>query len=120
MSIATDITSLELIARVHRTTISTQLFETIVHKLVSQVNHIDWAAIYWQDDDLRYTVTSSNGEMYPPEDVLSKLKVPILGPEQSPTGYLVVTSFQLTPFDETDLSTLNTLASEISQKMFLN
>ncbi|MFB4165817.1 GAF domain-containing protein [Alteribacillus sp. JSM 102045] len=110
MSIATDLASIHILASAYRSnTISNTLNQT-VNTLCEKVDYINWAGIYLHEkDESRLHASASEGE-----NIQSQLAFPIKN-QKNEIGVLVVKSKQWIVFDVTDVSTLETVASELGK-----
>ncbi len=119
MSIYTDLASLKIIASVHQNQSLEHVFEDMVHKLQHQVAYFDWVGIYLMEGDTLKLKAASCLENELSWECNSELRIPIKS-RRMEIGKLVVRSRQPICFDVTDVSTLKTLAKEISTKLQVN
>lgn len=125
MSIKTDLASLEILAKVYQNDNLKHTFEEVVRTLPETVSYIDWVGIYLhRGNELQLEAATSDETDYSWE-TNSELKISIgnkIGKDSmnKEIGKIVVRSKQPICFDITDLSTLEILAGEISQRIHTN
>lgn len=121
MSIQTDLASLEIIAKVYRSQDVRESFQQLVTTLHNEVPYFDWVGIYLIEGEEMNLTAASNFDDLLTWDTNSELRIPIQDPlAQEDIGKIVVRSRQHICFDVTDVSTLETLATEISSRLTLN
>lgn len=120
MSIKTDLASIEIIAEVHQSKDLRKSFQEMVHRLHQQVSYFDWVGLYLQEGGELSLEAASDMENHLSWECNAELRIPIEDPNQEELGKLVVRSKQPVCFDITDISTLKTLAAEISQRLSVN
>lgn len=116
MSIETDLASLEILAGVYKESDLRTTFAKVVQKLQEQVPYFDWVGVYIQNgSDIQLEAASDYHQLLEWE-ANAELRIPIVC-DHGELGRLVVRSKQPLCFDVTDVSTLETLAAEISKRM---
>jgi putative methionine-R-sulfoxide reductase with GAF domain len=120
MSIKTDLASIEIIADVYQSQDLRKTFADLVHTLHNQVSYFDWVGLYLHQGEDLVLEASSNIEDDLAWESNSELRIPIEDSLEQELGKIVVRSRQPICFDITDVSTLKTLASEISRRLALN
>lgn len=120
MSIKTDLASLEIIAAVHKSQDLRQTFFEMVHRLQKQVSYFDWVGLYLQHGEEVLLEAASNMEDQLTWECNAEIRIPIKNNLEETIGKIVVKSRQPICFDVTDISTLQTVAEEISKKLYLN
>lgn len=120
MSIKTDVASLEVLAKVHQSENLIETFEDMVHTLQTKVSYFDWVGIYMLEGDESILKAASDMKSDMDWEANSELRIPIETATEQPLGKIVVKSRQLICFDQTDITTLQTLAAEISKRLSVN
>lgn len=120
MSINTDLASIEIIAAVHKSQDLRQTFFEMVHRLHEKVSYFDWVGVYLAHGDEMVLEAATNMENELTWEHNSQLRIPIKNSVGETVGQIVVKSRHPICFDLTDISTLETVAAEISRKLFLN
>lgn len=120
MSIKTDVASLEILAKVYQSQELKQTLHDLVHTLEDQVSYIDWAGIYLIEGNQSKLVVATDLYDQLTWEANAELKIPIENENKTELGRIVIKSRQLICFDVTDITTLQTLAREISCRMFSN
>lgn len=117
MSVSTDIASLEIIAAVSKCRSLDEASNYLVHTLQKHVAHFDWVGLYLINEG-EFELIASAGEEFPyPSQRKEILQVPILSLNGDLLGKITVTSKKKVAFDQTDYTTLETLAEELSLKI---
>lgn len=113
MSIATDLASIHVLSSIYRNNISAEACEQTVNTLCDKVEYIDWAGIYFHNEDEK--VWSVHASSLPEETMTlqSQLTFPIKSREGTEIGTLVVKSRQWIVFDVTDVSTLEKVSNAL-------
>lgn len=120
MSIKTDLASIEIIAEVHRSQDLKKTFSKAVVTLHKHVSYFDWVGLYLYEGGEVALVAASDMENEITWECNSELRIPIQDSQERELGKIVVRSRQPICFDVTDVSTLETLAAEISERLSLN
>ncbi len=120
MSIKTDLLSLELICTVHKNSNMGLTYNQLVHKLQSHIPHFSWVAIYLYDhENEKYELTAGAGDPFPlPLSNKSIMHIHMKKGTRS-IGKFTVISKSYASLDESDYSSLQTLAQELSEKIEL-
>ncbi len=119
MSIKTDVASLEVLAKVYQSRNLKQTFSELVKTLHTQVSYFDWVGVYLNEGNHTVLQAATDMENNLNWEANSELKIPIQHTNRE-LGKIVVKSKQPVCFDLTDVSTLQTLAAEISERMSVN
>lgn len=120
MSIHTDLASIQIIAAVHKSQDLRQTFFEMVHKLQEKVAYFHWVGVYLKQGNEVFLEAATDMHNDLTWEYNSQLRIPIRNNLGEDVGEIVVKSRQPICFDVTDISTLETVAAEISQKLFLN
>lgn len=120
MSIKTDLASIEIIAEVHRSQDLRKTFNELVVTLHKHVSYFDWVGLYLYEGEEVALVSASDMKNEITWECNSELRIPIQDSLESKLGEIVVRSRHPICFDITDVSTLETLAAEISERLLLN
>ncbi|UCZ54072.1 GAF domain-containing protein [Bacillus shivajii] len=121
MSFATDVASIHIMADVYKKKSLTDILQKTVTTLHEKVPYIDWAGIYFYEDESSVKLMAASNE----EDDFrweanGELKFPIKAAEDKQLGVLIVRTKEAIAFDVTDLSTLETLAQAIGETSLAN
>ncbi|MBU9722870.1 MULTISPECIES: GAF domain-containing protein [Bacillaceae] len=121
MSIPTDVASLQIMAEVYKKKNLQDILDKTVHSLVDQVPYIDWAGIYFYENNSEVRLmAASDKENDLQWETNSELKFPIKTSDDESLGMLIVRTREAIAFDVTDVSTLETIASAIGETSFAN
>ena len=120
MSINTDIASLKIIAAFYQSQNLKQTYQELVHNLQTHVAYFDWVGLYIKYGEEMILEAASNMEHEFTWETNAELRIPIENKLEKEIGKIVVRSRQPICFDMTDVSTLKTLAAEISQRLTMN
>ncbi|WP_158738428.1 GAF domain-containing protein [Alteribacillus sp. YIM 98480] len=108
MTISTDLASIHILSSVYQSNNISETFSKTVNTLCEKVDYINWAGIYLhENEETRLHAFADDGE-----NMQSQLAFPIKNRNKE-IGVLVVKSKQWIVFDVTDVSTLETVASEL-------
>lgn len=120
MSIKTDLLSLELICTVHKNSNMSLTYNQLVHKLQSHIPHFSWVAIYLYDHEKgKYELTAGAGDPFPlPLSNKSIMNIHMKKGKKV-IGKFTVISRSYTSLDQSDYTSLKTLAQELSEKIDL-
>ncbi len=117
MSIATDIASLEALAKLLKKKEINHAFDDIVKTLNQQVPYFDWVGIYLHEGPSTQLVAASDYHHRLEWEANAELTIPLEHSQQGEMGKIVVKSREPLCFDITDVTTLETLAKELSQML---
>ncbi|MDQ0340060.1 putative methionine-R-sulfoxide reductase with GAF domain [Caldalkalibacillus uzonensis] len=121
MSIRTDVASLAALAKVLRNRNLNQSFADVVRTLQKQVPYFDWVGVYLRQGNASELVAASDQDKQLEWEANAELRIPIEDQvQQQELGKIVVKSRDPLCFDMTDVSTLQTLAHELSQRLSLH
>jgi putative methionine-R-sulfoxide reductase with GAF domain len=120
MSIATDIASLEVLAKLLKKKELNHVFTDIVKTLNQQVPYFDWVGIYLHEGQSTQLVAASDFQHSLEWEANAELTIPLEHSLQGEMGKIVVKSRDPLCFDMTDVSTLETLAKELSERLCIH
>jgi|GEM_PF-5109665 len=120
MSIYTDIASIKIIAEVVTSQNLKKTLSNVVEHLHEKVQYFDWVGLYLKQGDELVLEASSDLEENLNWETNAELRIPLIDQHQKDLGKIVVRSKQPICFDITDVSTLETLAKEIGNRLTIN
>lgn len=120
MSIATDVASIGILAKILKKKELDHVLNELVHTLNQQVPHFDWVGVYLHEGPNTQLVAASDHHSHLNWEANAELSIPLEGTTQGEMGKIVIKSREPYSFDTTDISTLETLAKALSLRLCIH
>lgn len=120
MSIATDLASLEVLAKILKKKELDQILNECVKTLNKEVPNFDWVGIYLHKGPETHLVAASDLHHHLDGEANAQLSIPLENNSQEQMGKIVIRSKDPFCFDTTDVTTLETLARELSLRLLVH